>query len=321
MDWENTRARTKIAFDILSLLVGAILGLVMIGQGVQRICMGFDGDGRILYYIGYSIMILGGSSVVVLSFKDRVRMTGAYALTLGLSRLCLRCGDICSTTQIYIIVVELLFVVLALNLSRIGFHFARGNVVSRTSLILTASILASTDLFLIIAQEYIEQYSITLPFEIDPYYYILNFLMYVALVALLDTRVIRENTIMARYTLVLDRIRAAHSLEEGSYIYDDVARDLMERSGPSWRRIDDGMVQSEMVFDIFTGELRSTAVVQIWKGKEPLFMTVMHEGDSIFNANRFRVDRFTESDGVLYGLGKDGTRFRILIKGRDPNEF
>ena len=320
MDWEKTRARTKIAFDILSLLVGAILGLAMIGQGLQRISMGFDGDASVLYYLGYSIMILGGASVVVLSFKDRVRMTGAYALTLGLSRLCLRCGDICSTTEVYVIIFELVFVALALNLARIGFHFARGNVVSRTSLIMTASIMASTDLFLIVAEDYVEQFSAYLPFEIDPYYFMLNFLMYVALVALLDTKVIRDNTVMARYTQVLDRIRAAHSLEEGSYIYDDVARDLLDRSGPSWRRIDDGFVQSEIVFDIFTGDLRSTAVVQIWKGKEPLFMAVMHEGDSIFNANRFRVDRFTESDGVLYGLGKDGTKFSVLIRGREPNE-
>ncbi|MBR7006286.1 MAG: hypothetical protein IKH98_05230 [Candidatus Methanomethylophilaceae archaeon] len=76
MDWEKTRARTKKAFDILSLLVGAILGLVMIGQGLQRVSMGFDGDASILYYLGNSIMILGGASVVILSIRDRVRMTG-----------------------------------------------------------------------------------------------------------------------------------------------------------------------------------------------------------------------------------------------------
>ncbi len=318
MDWEKARARTDIAYGILASAVGIILGVTMIGQGIYRIYLGIDGGAGILYFIGFAVLIPGGISVIALSRKDRVKMTGAYATALGVSRLFIRLNDISSADNIAIIIFELLFVALALNFIRVGFHFTRGNVVSRTSLIISASILASTDLLFIVADQYIKENFDFLPFQVDAYYYLLNFMMYLAIVALLDTRFVRENTILARYAAVLDRVRAAHSLEEESYIYDDVAKELLERSGPQWKRIDDGFVQSEMVFEIFTGELRSTAVAQIWKGKDPLFMTVMHKGDSIFNANRFRVDEIRESGGMLHGRGKDGTEFRILIKRREP---
>ncbi|MBR4226252.1 MAG: hypothetical protein IKR86_05690 [Candidatus Methanomethylophilaceae archaeon] len=314
MDWDYTRSKTNTAYDILSALTGIVLGVTMVVQGAYRIYRGADGGSDILFYAGYVTMVLGGSAVAVLSLKDRIRMIGAYALTLGFSRLFLRLEDMFSTTEPVIIIIELMFVTLAVNFIRVGYHFARGNVVSRTSLIVSASILASTDLLLMVADQYASEILSYLPFSLDPYFYLVNFLMYVAIVALLDTKIVRENTVLARYARVLDRVRSAHSLDEVSYISEDAARGLLERTGPLWRSIDDRIVQSEMVFDIVSGETRSTAVAQIWKGREPLFMTVVHEGDSVLNANRFRIDEVFESEGMLFGRGKDGTSFRVLIK-------
>ena len=72
-----------------------------------------------------------------------------------------------------------------------------------------------------------------------------------------------------------------------------------------------------MEFEIIQDDSKLTAVAQIWKGKDPLYITVVKKGDSIFNANRFRVDGLNESEGILYGYGKDGTRFHIPVRGRD----
>ena len=182
---------------------------------------------------------------------------------------------------------------------------------------LPASILASTDMLLMIVDQYVEEYLSFLPFDIDSYFYLMNGLMYVALIGLLDMEIIRENTELAKHAKVLDRIRTAYSVEEKSFIYDDDAKALIDRSGPKWKDINDGFVRSEMEFDIITEELRATAVAQIWEGKEPLYMTVVSSGDSIFNADRFAVDELIETDGVLQGYGKDGTRFSILVKRRD----
>ena len=318
MDWKAIRNDTKTAFEIIGIFVGIVLGIAMIAQGAHRIYLGIDsGNGSAIYYIGFVVLILGGLSVAFLSRKDRIRMTGAYALSLGVARIFNRWYDATLTDDPRIIFVEILFIMLAANTVRIGFQYTRGNVVSRVSLIITASILASTDMLLMIVDQYVEEYLSFLPFDIDSYFYLMNGLMYVALIALLDMEVIRENTELARHAKVLDRIRTAYSVEEGSFIYDDDAKALIERSGPKWKDINDGFVRSEMEFDIITEELRATVVAQIWEGKEPLYMTVVSSGDSIFNADRFAVDELIESYGVLYGYGRDGTRFTVLVKGRD----
>ena len=316
MNWETIRYRTKIAFNIISTMVGFVLAIAMIAQGVHRIYLGNNGSADPLYYTAYVIMILGGIAVAVLCRKDIIKMTGAYVITLGITRFLLRLEDIYSTDDVRIIFILIIFMVLALNLIRIGIHFARGNVVSRTSLIITSSIMAFADLLLMTLSQYDWEYHNILPFDLDPYLYLMNFLMYVAVVALLDTEIIRENMETAKQAKILDRVRSAYSLHKNSFIYDDVAKELIDRSGPDWKDINDDKVRSEMSFDIVFDEIESTAVAQVWKGKEPLFVTIVNKGDSIFNANRFRIDQLMESDGRLHGYGKDGTRFDILIKRR-----
>jgi hypothetical protein len=314
INWKETRAKTDLAFDIISSMVGVLLGLAMIGQGIYRIYVGMEDGAEALYYIGNSVIILSGIAVVFLGTKDRIRMAGAYALGLGISRFMFRWNEINATDDSRMIFVEVLFMILALNLVRIGFYYIRGKVVSLLSLIVTASLMAGMDIFLIVLDQYTDQLPFVLPFEIDPYFYMMNALMYVALIGLLDTRLIRENTELAKQAKVLDRVRSAYALEKDSYITEEAARCLLDRSGELWRDVDDGTVQSEMTFHIVHDDFTSTAVAQIWKGKDPLYLTVVYEGDSVFNANRLRIDDLRLSEGILYGYGKDGTRFRVLVK-------
>lgn len=317
MDWEKAERDTKKAFDILTSMAGFILGIAMIGQGAYRMYLGFENSAGLLYHSGYIVLILGGLVTAFLCRKDTIRLTGVYAITLGASRFLQRCYDISSTDDIRLIFVAVIFMVLALNFIRTGIHFVRGNVVSRTSLIVTSSIMAATDLFIVTANQYLQEYIEISQLNLDVNFYLMNFFMYLALIALLDTKAIRENTEMARYTRSMDRIRTVYASGRDSFIYDDVAEGLLERSGPLWKEIDDGVVQSEMVFDITDDDMTSTAVAQIWKDDDSLFVTVVHNGDSVLNANRFRIDELVKRDGRLYGYGKDGTRFDILIKGRD----
>ena len=319
MDWEKTQMRTKKAFEFLSSLVGIVLGIAMIIQGAHRIYLGMQDDVSLYYFAGYGSLAVGGIAVAAWSLKDRIKMVGVYALSLGASRAFLRIGDIASTENVLVIMGASLFLLLALNLMRIGFHFSRGNVVSRMSLILTSSILAGASLFLVVLGQFMWKYLGTTLFGLDPYLSLVNFFMYLTLIALMDTEVIRSNTVLARQAAALDRIRFAYSLDEKTFIYDDAAKALLERSGPMWRTIDDDVVQSEMEFEIIGDGSKMAAVAQIWKGKEPLFVTVIQKGESVFNANRFRVDSLTESDGILYGYGKDGTRFHVLVKGRETS--
>lgn len=316
IDWETVKSKTDDAYHIISIFIGIILGIAMIGQGSYMLYQGSDDGMEVLYCLGHAVMILGGIAVMVLSTKDRIKMTGAYALSLGLSRALLRCNDISATDNPRVIFVEIIFIILALNLVRIGFSYTKGKVVSQLSMIMTASILASTDLLLIIVDQYAEDLLSFVPLGIDSYFCMINALMYLALIFLLDTRIIRENTDYAKHAKVLDRIRSAYSLEKDSRITEETAKCLLERSGPLWRDIDDSTVQSEMAFTIVHDELKSTAIAQIWKGKDPLYVTVVNEGDSVFSANRFSIDELKESEGILYGYSKDGARFEVRIERR-----
>ena len=317
IDWDETRAKTDLGFAIFATVVGVILGLAMIGQGGYKLYQGIDDGADTLYYLGHTVMVLSGIAVTFLSTKDRVRMTGAYAIGLGLSRVLLRLNDINNTDNPRVIFVEIIFIVLALNMMRIGSYYARGRVVSQLTMTLTASIFVSTDILIIVVDQYVGELLSFMPFEVDPYFYMVNALMYAALIGLLDSKFIRENTELAKLARILDRVRAAHSVEETSFITVDAAKCLRERSGPLWKEMDDDIVQSEMEFLIRHDDNKAVAVAQVWKGKDPLYVTVVSEGDSVFSANRFRIDEITESEGVLCGYGKDGTRFKVLVKGED----
>ena len=320
IDWEKTRYNTDRAFNILSICVGIVIGVVMFAQGAYRVDLNVDGGMDILFNLAQAIMIVGGIAVVVLSFIDRIKMTGAYAVSLGLSRTLLRIYDLSDMSEILLIIVEIVFLLLSMNLIRIGFYFVRGLVVSRGTLMLTASIMLATDILIIVIDQYSEEYLELLQIDIDAYYYMLNALMYLALIGLLDTKLIRENTELAQQAKVLDRFRAAYTLDDKSNITREAAGCLLERSGPLWRDIDDGTVRSEMAFTITSKDSRSDAVAQIWEGLDPIYFTVIHEGDSVLNANRFRIDKIVESDGILYGYGKDGARFSIVIKEEEDAE-
>ena len=319
IDWETTMSKTEKAFDIIAIAVGLILGIAMIGQAAYKLYNGVDGTAA-FFYLAHIVMILGGISVVILSPISRLRMIGAYTLTLGISRFFMRCNDISATDDPRLIFVELLFMALAFNMVRIGTYYARGKVVSQLSMTITASILLSTDILIIVIDQYAEELLSFMPFGVDSNFYILNALMYAALIGLLDTKIVRENTEMFKHAQVLDRMRSSYAIEKESYITEDAARCLLDRSGPLWKEINDNTVQSEMAFIITQDEYESAVTVQIWKGKDPLYVTVVNESDSIFNANRFRIDELRESDGILYGYGKDGTRFKVIIKKEEDAE-
>lgn len=299
--------------------MGVVIGIVMIAQGAYRVYLSVDDGMDIMFNLAQAVMIIGGIAVIALSFIDRIKMTGAYAMSLGLSRSLLRIYDLTDMSDVVLIIVEMAFLLLALNLVRIGFYFVRGLVVSRGTLILTASIMLATDILIIAVDQYTEENLSFLPIDIDSYYYMLNALMYLALIGLLDTKLIRENTELAQQAKVLDRFRAAYTFEEKSSITTEAAGCLLERSGPLWRDVGDGTVRSEMAFTITGKDSKSDAVAQIWEGLDPIYFTVIHEGDSVFNANRFRIDEIVESDGILYGYGKDGARFKIAIKDEEED--
>ena len=313
MNWEGLAERMRRLFELAPTIVSLSLGIVLVAQGIYGVYTGIRDGQVILYYVSNVILAVGGSLIILLCKTDLVRLTGIYAITLGSSRLITRylalTGDDVGTMTIVMSAGTML---LAANLVYTGISFSFGNVIRRTSMIITAGLLATANIVLMTIL------SVLGAFEEDPsglIEYLLNFFMYMILVGMLDMEAIRMNTSDGKHATHLDRIRCSYMLDTDSSITPEVSEQLLSRSGPMWRDVNDDVVQSEMVFNIKGRFLNSTVTAQIWKGQEQLFLTITKDNGSVIHANRVKVDDIVRKDDRLCFYGKDGARFYLAIDG------
>ena len=312
MNWEGLAEKMRRLFDLAPTVVSLSLGIVLVAQGIYNTFLGLKDGAVPLYFVACTIMAVGGALILLLYKKDLVRLTGIYAITLGSSRIITRYLALTSDSGTVVIVASAALMLLAANLIFTGISFTRGNVIRRTSMIITAGLLAATNMIVLTVL------SLLGFFEEDPsgiLGYLLNFFMYMILVGMLDMEVVRMNTSDGKHATHLDRIRCSYTLDSDSTISPEVSEQLLSRSGPMWREVNDGIVQSEMVFGIKGRFLNSTVTAQIWKGKEQMYLTVTQKNGSVIYANRIKVDEIVRSEDRLCFYGRDGARFYLVIQG------
>ena len=312
MNWEGLAEKMRRLFDLAPTIVSLSLGIVLVAQGIYNAFLGLKDGAVPLYFVACAIMAVGGALILLLYKKDLVRLTGIYAITLGSSRIITRYLALTSDSGTVVIVASAALMLLAANLIFTGISFTRGNVIRRTSMIITAGLLAATNMIVLTVL------SLLGFFEEDPsgiLGYLLNFFMYMILVGMLDMEVVRMNTSDGKHATHLDRIRCSYTLDSDSTISPEVSEQLLSRSGPMWREVNDGIVQSEMVFGIKGRFLNSTVTAQIWKGKEQMYLTVTQKNGSVIYANRIKVDEIVRSEDRLCFYGRDGARFYLVIQG------
>ena len=312
MNWEGLAEKMRRLFELAPTIVSILLGIVLVAQGIYNILLDFKVEAPALYYVAHMIMTVGGVLIILLYKKDLVRLTGIYAITLGSSRILIRYLGLTSDSSTAIIVASAALMLLAANLVFTGISFARGNVIRRTSMIITAGILAATNMIVLAVL------SVLGAFDEDPsgiLGYLLNFLMYMILVGMLDMEIVRMNTSDGKHATHLDRIRCSYTLDSDSTVSQEVSEQLLSRSGPLWKEVNDDVVQSEMVFGIKGRFLNSTVTAQVWKGKEPLYLTITQKNGSVIYANRIKVDEIIRNGNRICFFGRDGTKFYLVVQG------
>ena len=314
MNAESVSSAARRFFGISPYILGAVMGLLLIGRGAFGINdLVQDGITDKFLYLAHLISIAGGVGCLILVRYSLVRLIGVYAVSAGTSRVIIRFVELVQEENLFLFLLSVGMFVVSLNLVIKGISFVRGNVIRRRDMIISSSLLAVGYLLLILTI-YNTGEALDIPgTEDDLEQYLLNCLTYAVLLIMLDTEPIRYNSPAGRHARHLDRIRGMYSFEPYARITPGTAECLVSRTGDMWREVDDCVVASEMEFTVTESVLTPKAVAQIWKDDGTMYITVSHEGGSMVLANTFRADIVTVSGDRLRIVGKDGTRIELLI--------
>lgn len=315
MDWLKLKQGFQKFFDILPIVLGVAMGIVLIAQGAHNLLnMQSTDTYPAIICLACTIMFVGGLlSIVFSAKKDLIRCIGFYALSLGLSRILIRYHGMADASTMSL-ALGWIFIIVSANLCYTGAWFTLGNVIRRTSMLLTSTLLTVVNLIIVIFGHALES---ALEIQIltnDPSYYMINFIMYLVLILLLDSEQIRYGTSQGKHVRHMDRIRSSYVLDKDSIVNRDVARCLLERDGPLWEHVGDGFVESEMTFKISGRTTDSCILAQIWGDTGRLYLTIMSQDGSIINANRLPIDVITEKNGRLHFYGTTGAYFSLAIE-------
>ncbi len=309
---ENVRKGLERFYDLSPMLIGIVMGILMVAHGLYTLFITHEADARTLTFYTNVIMFVLGLLIVIIVRKDMVRTIGLYALALGSSRLLIRIENF-DTDGTVALVVNVLLILLALNLIITGISFSLGRVIRRMSMLITTSALLIINLIF----TFVSSFWILLSDETNPIdagKILIECLMYMALLIMLDSKQIRMGTSDGRHVKHLDNIRRSYRMDEDIHITPEVAHALFTRSGDMWKRVDDGFVEKELVFEAGGRSIDSYVLVQKWVGTDDLRFTVSSGPDSILFANRFEVNQIYIDGEFIQIFGKNGTDFKYKIE-------
>ena len=311
-DWQDVKERLLYIYSLGPSILGFIMGAMLVVRG----CWGVY---QYIYYpeislvvgLAYIVMLVAGIFTICIGREDLVRTIGLYALTLGLTRALIRYDQLMQDYSLTNLLIRLPMMLLALNLMYTGVSFMGGRVIRRMSMMATTLIMAGVNMTLIM---FVMLSGEEIGIQVDLPMLFIEAVMYMALIALLDSDQIRYGTSDGKHIRHLDRIRASYRIDKDSHISTAAADCLLKREGSLWKNIDDDVVKKEMTFTVSGRSIDSTIIAQIWKGHEQMYLSVVQKEGTIVYANRMKIDAI-ESDGKTISFyGKDGSDFRFLIE-------
>lgn len=310
MGFQEFKVRMLGFYRTFPVAIAMVMGALMVIRGSWQLYGAIVNGGTIPNMAAFIIMAVAGAFIILWGRRDLVRTVGLYAITLGLTRVLMRYDVIVNpSSNILVVMVNWVLFLLALNLIYTGVSFARGMVIRRASMMVTAFAFIGLNVIMM-----------ALPLEamgiqtLDNTTRFIEVVMYIVLILMLDAESIRFGTSDGRHARHLDRVRASYRAEPWAFITPDEAENLLSGKGPMWREIDDGIVEREMVLRVSGRDIETTIVVQKWCGEDFLRFNVTPNSGTIVFANRLAVDRIVRDGDRIRFYGRDGTDFVYSVK-------
>lgn len=271
----------------------------------------------------YSDIIVLGFAIVILAYKriSNSKAISLYLLSLSLSRMMTYSANLFSLSD-FEFMTGILMCTLSLNMFITGVFFFRG--ISRNR----RSVMASS---VIIAMFYVLSISYNLHNSPDPLFtvldnmsYIVQFVLYLVLLATLDTYDVFINSNEGRVDNSIRELNGRTGATERTVLSEEEARVIYNGFGnmDGWTRVDDGTpVEYQYSVIISMGDSNSEMLLQKWRGSEKIHFTIANSfTGSVIYASRFSAVRcFFESDidddiHCIRFVNEEGEfiRFRIM---------
>lgn len=262
--------------------------------------------------IAYGITLIVSVIALFTRKVDVFRLVGIFALMLAFQRFYAKLVVFSWDDSDFTIVVNLIFMGMAVNMMITGVSFLIGKVIRRTSMMVSSTIMAVYEFFLL--EYFMIPYGIT-----EPWIYYAAMLcligMYLCIIGLMDVDSIRYSTKIAKYSKSLESFRNEHQYDRGSAISHEAARALVDSRSPLWKPGKGGPVEAELHFVIEGYSTNANVTVQKWYNDDRLFFTIHDQPGSILFANRFAVDTIQMLDNKVRLVGKDGTDAILWVRG------
>lgn len=294
--------RTNV--DRLVIAANYILALLIIGYGIMEPYSYFDMDMVPKWndMLGFVTLVVFGIAILLFNRRDLMRSAGMYALALGAYRFLHAAPNIHRgepTSYVF-----LFLTIIALNLMISGMSYLRGVTRGRKTMMLSTSLLIAANVSIIL-------YGVHSGMSLVEYFRympgtVIMIVMYTVFLGILNCEQLRTKDLQEIHNRTLDEIRCTWCTMPDASIRRDAASVIyrMFRDRSDWTPVQDGgPVECEYRFEISNKKGTSHALVQKWKGMDPIFLTISdHLDGTLLHAYRFEATSvIVENDDAVNG--------------------
>ena len=321
---DNRKIRETPNSTDAALLLGAIMVAVGIGMIVMRILQ-YENEWTIIHlqdgpcgYISRTVVVIGGVLILLFRKRGNYFAVGAYAITLGISRVIRSLPDLLSSSDLRFYS-SLAFIVIGVNLVYSGYNHLTVRTKNPFIMKMTAIILLSA---------YLVGLLYMLCFDVDTTVILSNntdiiwyLPLYVALIIILSSKDVMENVPMGRIkrysSLFSQKMNLGGPLTISRSDADKISEALLDDCPWTERSIGSLSIKEDVVsFGTVSGQ-RDVVVGKV-TGKEGIVLSIVDDSrDSFVTGLRFRVTGCVRTDDTLELRDEKGTCAILSIGGME----
>ncbi|MGN1044983.1 MAG: hypothetical protein ACI4Q9_03395 [Candidatus Methanomethylophilaceae archaeon] len=317
-----------------------IMGLVMLAYVVLSIIWGMKYDGYdvadmldingiyITSTISNAFLFIGGVAILLWRHITLTNTAAIYLVCVGSGRLVTSISYMFSEVST-VFFFGMILMCLAANMIVSGVFYLRGISRNRTNTMLTvtALVVLYAAMILIVIRATGEVYA-TLRDNLN---IVLQILMYLMLLALLDTESVRRNSPMEHVDACVGSAAACICASKDTMISEDEARRICKgfTDPGTWDRVNDGGPATyQYSFELSGRDQNMKVLVQRWEGSSKLYFTLAKDFDtSLVHANRLAASYYVlenntvEDSSSIMLFDDDGRFMRFSILHKSLTEY